>query len=158
MRRVMRSACLPQRGPAIGVQQHMLAVAHEMQLRRDHDLPASEQSYAQGEGRPIFEAFSDPTMLTRLRTAALAGIPGTLGAIELAETNLRASDPNAMRDDRNKKFLGRCAALLWRKNGFKTAASAAACRTRRSPSATSTTRRGTPPRFGEPHRGGGTPV
>jgi hypothetical protein len=86
-----------------------------------NDLPPSERPYAQSDGQPIFKAFGDPAMMARLRTAALAGIPGAFGAIEIAEKNMRRGGRVPAWDDRKKKFLGRCAALLWRKHGFATA-------------------------------------
>lgn len=75
------------------------------------DLPANRRAYAQGEGRPVFEAFADlDAVEPLLRVVSLAGLPGAFAMIELAEARLRVVNPAAGWTDRLKMFLGFCTA------------------------------------------------
>lgn len=84
------------------------------------DLPANYHAYAQGPGKPVFDAFRDlNAVYPALRSVTLAGLPAAFAMIELAERELRSADHSACWDDRLKKFLGFCTARAMARYGHR---------------------------------------
>ncbi len=75
-------------------------------------------AYAEGEGKPIFEALSTPLAFELAKGATLTGLPAAAGVIDLCERGLTRRNRHWHWTSFSKQYLGGVVRVLMKVNGF----------------------------------------